>query len=593
MYMKMFLWLTILIVLSVKVFGQEDRPVMHLTPLVLNERGDLAAKIYNNDHYLEGPGVACIKIVLQDAPGQEWDSKLLKVIMGGFKEVKDTLGQVWVYVYQGAKEGKINYPGYEELKFECGRTLEKDQVYHATLSWKYNYGSLNINTNVDSVEIRLNGVLREGLAPLILDSVRTGKYTVNLQKRGFIPYTDTVWIKDNKMLELSVEMREDKKYGSVYLVTDPSGADVTIDNVWMEKLTPCSIDSVRIGKRQIVLSKEGYESVVINCDVKENGKQKLGVAKLKRIEHFGEVVITCLDDESKKEIPAPLLLLNGNEKIASKCKLKIGKNKITISADGYNKQNQEITVEEDKVKELTFLLEKVKDYGSLQVNTSPTGADIKLNNELQETQTPGLIRYPVGEYQLILNKYGYKPVVKNVRIRANGITTVNEKMASVYASKYTRHFWFEYTYSPTTFAGVTIGAGRRLGGYIRARGFAFDFGKGKNYQSLAGYAGAVDRSSLDKDGYLRDAYTAGLDFGATRWLYVYAGAGYGGYCVVWEDSVGKKYTSAHLKGTEIEVGVRFKFGCFQLSLGADVLAGKTEVNDDMLCEYNAGIGFCF
>jgi WD40 repeat protein len=56
--------------------------------------------------------------------------------------------------------------------------------------------------------------------------------------------------------------------GSIYLSTEPQGAEVLIDGVMQRKITPVKIDGVAVGRHRITLRRFNYKSVDLQLEVK-------------------------------------------------------------------------------------------------------------------------------------------------------------------------------------------------------------------------------------------------------------------------------------------------------------------------------------
>ena len=73
--------------------------------------------------------------------------------------------------------------------------------------------------------------------------------------------------------------RESMSYGGLFLPTSPSGATVRIGDM-SPKLSPINLPNVDPGSYEVVISKDGYETVTMTIDPKE--VKKIGTVTLRR-----------------------------------------------------------------------------------------------------------------------------------------------------------------------------------------------------------------------------------------------------------------------------------------------------------------------
>lgn len=199
----------------------------------------------------------------------------------------------------------------------------------------------------------------------------------------------------------------------------------------------------------------------------------------------------------------------------------------------------------------------------------------ELTGDFGKIKEPGLkkFRYNIekDKYQLAGRNLSFTLEVNNKNVLEDEVLV----MASVGA-------WPQLSY------GLMLGYVKKFGGYIKCRS---DFNFGEASYSCDSAGNIVDGGFIWTTGTQREKRlqaTAGLLFRATKWLYPYAGAGYGYREVHWQDYEDnwvnvKDYSCA---GVSAEVGLILKTGPVALSAGFSTTSFR-------FSEVEVGIGLMF
>jgi len=91
-----------------------------------------------------------------------------------------------------------------------------------------------------------------------------------------------------------------------------------------------------------------------------------------------------------------------------------GEHKISLSLGDYEPVDYTVTVHAPAE---PVLLTMEPSRGSIQIGSTPDGADIYINDRLQEQKTPTRLELPVGEYTLEVRKSQYHPAIRTIQVR--------------------------------------------------------------------------------------------------------------------------------------------------------------------------------
>ncbi len=209
------------------------------------------------------------------------------------------------------------------------------------------------------------------------------------------------------------------------------GDDIPYDNAGIYKLY------VSPGEKRIMIQKEGFiplEYIIEDYNIKslETYKmtltQKGGYIDSTQIKKFDFVKIyskpsganVYIEGELKGTTPYEELIEEGNYIYL------IRKNK-------YYDTDGNINVEQGNTKEINAKL-KPK-FGNIEIKTTPTGADISINNKPTGKQTPTTFDFKEqGKYDIMLQKYKYKTEYKTITLQEGVTEKINITLKKDYAS---------------------------------------------------------------------------------------------------------------------------------------------------------------
>lgn len=128
--------------------------------------------------------------------------------------------------------------------------------------------SLNIDTDIDGAEIRINGELKGNCR--WKGELTSGPVEIGIVKTGYKPYRQTISLKTNeeKVIRISVKDLE-VTTGSIRVNCNIEGASVYVDNEY-KGTTPGEFRRIPTGKHKLKVTKDGYENYTTDVEVPEN-----------------------------------------------------------------------------------------------------------------------------------------------------------------------------------------------------------------------------------------------------------------------------------------------------------------------------------
>ena len=115
-------------------------------------------------------------------------------------------------------------------------------------------GSLVVSSVPADASVVINSNYR-GKAPLTLDNLDPGTYTVTVSKFGFTPFTTTTNVRSGERTEIAATLPAER--GTLIVNTTPPGANVSVDGT-MAGITPVTLMNLLPGNHTVTIVKAGY-----------------------------------------------------------------------------------------------------------------------------------------------------------------------------------------------------------------------------------------------------------------------------------------------------------------------------------------------
>ena len=336
--------------------------------------------------------------------------------------------------------------------------------------------SVVIESKPTKAEVYIDGN-NVGVTPVTIDSVKPGKYLVEVKRDGYEVWSEKIDAEIKKKTFISAELKT--KYGAISLNSEPDKANILLDGIEVG-VTPVSLRSVLHGDHKVEIRLDGYsvweksvsveparETVLTaklqvntgSVSVKskpENAKVFLdgkpvgttpesitsinpGIHEIKvemekydvwtdtvNIEAGKEDVINAVLQRSTGSLmvesnpPNAIIFVDGKEIghtpeiIMSSAK---GTHTIEVRMDGYDIWKKTLDIEPGEEKSVTAVLQ-IKS-GTLIINSKPSGGTIFLDGEAKGTTPENLKGLKTGTHQIEVKMDGYEAWSESVEISAD------------------------------------------------------------------------------------------------------------------------------------------------------------------------------
>ncbi|MCX6693303.1 MAG: PEGA domain-containing protein [Methanomicrobiales archaeon] len=165
----------------------------------------------------------------------------------------------------GMHNVRLHLSGYQDYTVKANVPSGGQVVFSASLTKVYQpiTGDVIVSSVPDGAAIYLDGTYR-GITlkgnPFDISGVAPGSHVVMLQKPGYQDYSSTVSVTAGLAATVSASLTASPipaQSGSITVQSDPSSADVYIDNQY-KGITPVNVDNVAVGSHVVTLKMNGY-----------------------------------------------------------------------------------------------------------------------------------------------------------------------------------------------------------------------------------------------------------------------------------------------------------------------------------------------
>jgi hypothetical protein len=213
--------------------------------------------------------------------------------------------------------------------------------------------------------------------------------------------------------------------GSILVKTDPPGARVNVsDAPWNPEKTPALLSGVKTGQQSLDISLEGYESVTVPVEVKENATAGTGIIQLRRCVGKLRVLSTPLhlvfELKSKADPDRTDAAIDIHESTPySISNLPVGEYEVTLLRENWEPITKTVAVTRAGDPEAYF------DYpvGNVHIVTVPPGAQVSLVGAEATHPRTGLglsplwKEAPAGPVKYSISLKGYAVAEVNVDVQ--------------------------------------------------------------------------------------------------------------------------------------------------------------------------------
>jgi hypothetical protein len=276
-------------------------------------------------------------------------------------------------------------------------------------------GDLFIQTSQPGASIEIDGKVIDSLTPLTLRGYEAGEHRIVARKGGWYG-SQIITLNPDDLLKVNLDMKQGK--GSVKVFSTPAEAIVFIDGKEIGK-TPLKVNDLDVGQHEILVAKINHISQKQFVQITMGETQNINIALP------GVALIKVSVEPQDANI-----VINGKEKnldfsygMQKHFSFSVPAGEVTIQfeAPGYEVYRKQLTLLAGEEEQIDAKL--VSLFGTLKVETIPSGADVFLNDRRVGFTPYKNLKIKPGKYSLRIEKPTYEPIKADLTI-IKGLMTV-------------------------------------------------------------------------------------------------------------------------------------------------------------------------
>ena len=363
--------------------------------------------------------------------------KNANVIINQKSHTTDAEGVVEILLNNGTYNYQVSSAGYHTKKgivtINGAKVTEK-----VTLDRAHGWVEIDATTALRGASVYIDDNLI-GKVPIKSGNLASGEHKIRISKELYLPFEDTITIKDNETLKYSPSLSAD--FATVTLTT-ANGAEIYVNNKY--RGTTSWTGDLQTGLYIFEARKEGHRSTTLSMEIGAK-PQKQGITLDEPTPITGYLNLTTTPTMATVRIDGKDA---GNSPIMME--MLIGTHTLAISKYKHKVIAQEFTIKEGETTTLSFALEKETDPAKLLISSDPGGAAVYIDKEYAcHTTTAGTktISVEAGEHQLKLSKSGYRDFTKELSLSAGETKKIGVELKPTLLTTCRRYVGFGFSAS--------------------------------------------------------------------------------------------------------------------------------------------------
>ncbi|WOF15544.1 PEGA domain-containing protein [Methanoplanus sp. FWC-SCC4] len=317
--------------------------------------------------------------------------------------------------YQTSNTVSVSIPG-------AGQTVD----YYFTLNPSGpTTGSLYVDSSPTNAQVYVDGNY-VGITPHSVRGLSTGKHNVEVIKSGYQNWASSASVVAGSQVNVFATLIPVNDHGTISIASSPSGATIYLDGNY-KGLTPSTISGVTKGAHVVELNKAGYNEW--------SGQVNVYPGQTTRVSE----TLTAIPSPSKGSIyvsstpGGAYIYLDGSYEGVTPYSgtyvignVPAGTHTISLKLSGYKDAATSVSVSGGGTATVSLPLTPVNPpagTGTLDISSTPTGANVYINNEYKGI-TPFQLSLPAGEYSVSFRLTGYMDSTTTATVNSGGTSTV-------------------------------------------------------------------------------------------------------------------------------------------------------------------------
>ncbi|MBP1929633.1 hypothetical protein J2741_002180 [Methanolinea mesophila] len=329
----------------------------------------------------------------------------------------------------------ISLPGYDTYTQTYNGNPQDGQTItiSATLTPSASTGQINVQSYPSGAIAYLDRGQSQ-TTPAYFTNVPVGSHEISVYLSGYQTYFSSVTVYKAQTSVVNAQLSPVVSTGTLSISSSPSGAAAYVDGIY-QGITPTSVGSLAAGSHTVILSLAGYQDYITTATVQAGSVTHISATLAKDPSPiYGTVSLTS--DPSGAYVYADGKYVGQtipNRPLVS-TQVTPGYHTLLLSKTGYQDYTTSGTVYagQNLVLSVTLTPNPQKpDTGSIAISSSPTDADIYLDNVFKGITPSTIDSITPGTHSLLLKLNGYQDYSSQIQVTAGQTTQVSATMVQV------------------------------------------------------------------------------------------------------------------------------------------------------------------
>ena len=158
---------------------------------------------------------------------------------------------------------KLLLSGYQEWTREISVSRSQTARVSVDLTSQSDTGSVSIESNPEGADIYLDDDY-EGLTPLELRRIRTGRHMIRIMLPGYEEWTREISVSPSQTIRVSADLIPIPAFGTISVSSEQDEAKIFLDGTYQRTTSTRAVrlEDVKEGEHELVIIKDGFKAWV-------------------------------------------------------------------------------------------------------------------------------------------------------------------------------------------------------------------------------------------------------------------------------------------------------------------------------------------
>ena len=307
---------------------------------------------------------------------------------------------------------------------------------YATLNPVTQFGSVAVSSYPTGAVAYLDGQTWQYTPCTFSNIPANTNHIVSVSKAGYQSYTSTVYVPAGSTTQVSIDLVPSPSgTGSLSVTTVPSGADIYIDGRYWSP-SPAVIPNLAPGGHTVRLQKVGYDEYVHSVTIYASQQTPLSVTFSKSPPNVGSIEIYSSPSGAAIYLDGSYMGTTYTSDGFDLTSITPGLHTVQLKLDDYQTYTQTIKVSAGGIATINAALVPLPPgpspdtTGQIIITSSPSGADVYLDNSYRGITPVTLPDIAAGQHTLLLKETGYSDYTTVVTVTGSIATPVAATLTS-------------------------------------------------------------------------------------------------------------------------------------------------------------------